>query len=404
MRISKTFEFRNINGTFQIEEENKEFLGDQNYKDSYSTKNWTDDIIMEQNDRGWSGVIRYEQKSPVVNIDVFRVEFGMRKSNAFYSHDQEINIYDGTTLVKLQIYEFEKNTRLNTSRLGMYMEGKRENGNKFEVFFNQGTNQRLPTLNDRFNWGIGVENLEDYYIEQKKNIPQDPRDRASHDLKLQELKIVLASMKSGLKREYVSTTELSGKIKYDKAYIKPFSSFDFGISIFRNSYLDRIAYRSIPNNMMAPFNTSTSWINGLELSVKTFTWDNRIQISISKMWTSPSDELIFPETPSSRSSAVLDINYGILHFNMSNISQGPQKFVRGGALLDQNKSFSNTNLTISAKKQFWFFNTSLSYTVRNLFSDTSAIVNADNISPDGNFNYFDAHRQLITLKVSLQKN
>lgn len=402
LRLSKTFEFKNINGTLQVEEESQEFFGNQKFKDSYSEKNWNDDLRLKQVDKGWAGVIRYQQKSPVENIDNFRVEFGLRNSKAEYSHDQEINYFDSTALTRHIEYKFDDSSPLQTTRLGMFMTGKMINGNQFEIFFNQGTNHRLPTLNDRVLWGVGLVNLEDYYLQQQRAVPRDPTELERHDIKLQELKIIIASMKSGLKREYVSTTELSTKIKFDQLFTKPFTSFELGINIFRNSYLDKIAYRRIPNSLVAPFNTTTAWLNGLELSGKTFTWDNRIQFAVNMLWVNPSDELIFPDTPSSSSTLVADFQLGIIHLNMSYLTQGPHKYIRGGTLQDQNKSISNTNLTISAAKQFGLFDISVNYAVRNLFSETTVVVNANNINSDGSFNYFDANRHLFSVKISLQ--
>ncbi len=94
-------------------------------------------------------------------------------------------------------------------------------------------------------------------------------------------------------------------------------------------------------------------------------------------------------------------NKGLFHLNLSHIYQGPQKYIRGGVLLDQQKSFSNTNFTFTVRKRFWMLNFSVSYTIRNIFSETSVIVDASNISPDNSFNYYDAHRQLLTIKMSL---
>lgn len=401
LRLSKTFAWRNLNGTLQVEEEKQFFFGDQQLTDSYSTRNWTDVAQLEQQDRGWAGVIRFQQEYPVPDINMLRLEFGLRRSESAYTHDQEINVYDSTTFVEKIRYQFDDITPLNTFRLGLFAEGRMASGNRFELFFNQGTNHRVPTLNDRFLWGIGLEKMEDYYADLQRQHPTYPAAQAAHDLRLQELKLVLSSMKGGLKREYVSTTELSAKMIFDQLYTKPFTSWEIGVGIFRNSYLDKIAYRIIPNSLVAPFNTTTAWLNGMELSGRTFAWNNQFQITMNMMWVFPSDALVFPDKPGSLGNVIVDLNKDIFHLNLSYLFRGPQKYIRGGVLLDQQKSFSNTNLALSVHKRFWKLNFSLSWAVRNLFSETSVVVDANNISQDGSFNYYDAYRQLLTFKMSL---
>ncbi len=401
LRLSKTSSWRNLEGTFQYEEERQFFNGDQKIRDSYSSQNWTDVADLGQKDRGWAGTIRYQQKNPVSDIDVLRLELGMRRSLSDYHHDQEINIFDSTTFVRKIQYNFKDQLPLNTFRLGLYAEGRMENGNRFSLFFNQGTNHRAPTLNDRFLWGVGLEKTQEYYKELQKSRPLGPVAAANRDRELQNLKQILASMRGGLKREYVTTTELNFSLVLDQVNTEPFSSWEIGVDFFRNTYLDKLAYRVIPNSLVAPFNTTTAWVNGMELSGKTYAWDHRFQLIMNMTWIFPSDALVFPDKPSRRGNIIMDYSRGIFHLNLSHIYEGPQQYVRGGVILNQDMGFSNTNVTLTVRKQVWLLDLSLSYAIRNLFSNTSPVVNAGNIAPDGSFNYYDAHRQLLSFKVTL---
>ena len=157
----------------------------------------------------------------------------------------------------------------------------------------------------------------------------------------------------------------------------------------------------IPGGLVAPFNTTTAWMNGIEVNAKTYAWDNSFKLGMNMMWLSPSDANVFPDKPSTRSNIIADYHKGWIHINLSHIKQGPQKYMRGGVLLNQDKAISNTNVTLSVAKRFWLADLTLSFTVRNLFSNTSVIVDANNISPDGSFNYYDAHRRLLSLKIKL---
>ncbi len=404
MRLSKTYSWRNLNGTLQVEKEHQVFAGDQSIQDSYSTNNWTDNAKLKQEDTGWASVLRYQQENPVPEVNVLRLEFAMRRSKSNYSHDQLITMYDSTVFLDKVHYQFEKTRYLNTFRLGMFSAGQLETGSRFELFFNQGTNHRIPTLNDRFLWGIGLEKTKEYYNDLIQSRPRDPIAQLEHDLIIQSIKTVLESMGGGLKPEYVSTTELSGNFIIDQLITEPISSLGFGFSIFRNAYLDKIAYKNIPKSLIAPYNTTNAWLNGIEINGKIFAWDNTFQLMANMMWVFPSDESVFPDTPSNQGNIITDFRYGILHLNLSHIFRGPQKYMRGGVLLEQKKSYSNTNLTVSASQKIWNLDFSVSYSMRNIFSKTSIVVDAANISEDGSFNYYDAYRELLTFKISLSQN
>jgi outer membrane receptor protein involved in Fe transport len=390
MRLSKSFEWKNLNGTIQVD-----------FTDSYSSRNWTDVVELRQWDRGWAGVLRFNQKNPVSDIDFVRFELGTRSSKSIYDHDQEIIVNDSTVFKERILYNIQEQTPLKTFRFGISAEGRLPRGNQFSLFFNQGSNHRTPTLNDRFLWGIGLDQLEDYYSRLKRARPSHPEAQAGHDLKIINVKQIIALMKGGLNREYVTTTELNTKLKIDQINASFFTSLEVGIGIFRNSYLDKVAYRVIPGGLVAPFNTTTAWMNGIEVNAKTYAWDNSFKLGMNMMWLSPSDANVFPDKPSTRSNIIADYHKGWIHINLSHIKQGPQKYMRSGVFLVQDKSISNTNVTLSVAKRFWLMDLTLSYTVRNLFSNTSVIVDANNISPDGSFNYYDAHRKLLSLKIKL---
>jgi hypothetical protein len=401
VRLSKTLKWKNLSGTIQVEEERQYFSGNQNFTDSYSSRNWTDVAILRQRDRGWAGVLRFDQNNPVVDIDFVRFEVGMRSSKSIYDHDQEIIVNDSIVFKERILYNIQEQTPLKTFRLGISAEGRLPRGNQFSVFFNQGSNHRTPTLNDRFLWGIGLDQLEDYYSQLKRARPSHPEAQAGHDLKIINVKQIIALMKGGLNREYVTTTELNTQLKIDQINTSFFTSLEVGIGIFRNSYLDKVAYRVIPGGLVAPFNTTTAWMNGIEVNAKTYAWDNSFKLGMNMMWLSPSDANVFPDKPSSRSNFIADYRKGWVHINLSHIKQGPQKYMRGGVLLNQDEAISNTNVTLSLNKRFWLIDFTISYAVRNLFSNTAVIVDANNISPDGSFNYYDAHRKLLSLKIKL---
>ena len=85
---------------------------------------------------------------------------------------------------------------------------------------------------------------------------------------------------------------------------------------------------------------------------------------------------------------------------MSHIFNGPQNYLHGGVSIEQLQKQQNTNLTLSANMHFWYFDATLSYTIRNIFSDDVTILTAGTQTGDV-FNYYDAHRKLFNIKISL---
>ena len=114
----------------------------------------------------------------------------------------------------------------------------------------------------------------------------------------------------------------------------------------------------------------------------------------------PSDQEIFPNKPSTTGSIVVDISKNWFHMNISHIFNGPQYYMHGGVSFEQLQKQQNTNITFSADAHFWLFDATLSYSVRNIFSDEVTILTSGAQSGDI-FNYYDAHRELINLKISL---
>jgi len=80
--------------------------------------------------------------------------------------------------------------------------------------------------------------------------------------------------------------------------------------------------------------------------------------------------------------------------------QGPQKYLDSGVSLQALKTSSNTNLNLVLSKQLYFIKTSLNYTVRNVFSNKNPIMTSQSVNSSDPFNYYDRHRELLTLSFS----
>jgi len=396
-RINKGFNINKFSGSIQIEDEIQKYSGNQIVNDSYTIHSWQSSGSLTQHDRGIATVLRYDILYPADNIDLLRWEGGVRYSQTNYSQNQ-INkaFYNLVDAVVLE-YDLEDTIPMNTYRLGLLTEGK-INSNSFQLFFSQGSNNRMPTLNDRFIWADGANQLEEDY---KRLISLYYAIGGSKEIEDQLNKIngIINIMGEELEKEFVNTTEINGKIVFTD-FNKGIDKFEIGAGVFRNNYINKIAYYTLENSLIVPYNTNKAWLNGAEISGKISIYNNIININGNLTLVQPSDKEIFPNKPSTTGSLIIDINKNWFHVNMSHIFNGPQYYMHGGVSYDQLKKQRNTNLTISADAHIWLLDASLSYSIRNIFSDDIAILSSGTQSGDI-FNYYDAHRELINLKISL---
>ena len=65
-------------------------------------------------------------------------------------------------------------------------------------------------------------------------------------------KSVLDLMDYELEKEFVNTTEFNGQILLKGLNTKPIDYIELGGGLFRNSYLNKIAYLSLDNNLVVP--------------------------------------------------------------------------------------------------------------------------------------------------------
>jgi len=396
-RINKGFNINKFSGSIQIEDEIQKYSGNQIVNDSYTIHSWQSSGSLTQHDRGIATVLRYDILYPADNIDLLRWEGGVRYSQTNYSQNQ-INkaFYNLVDAVVLE-YDLEDTIPMNTYRLGLLTEGK-INSNSFQLFFSQGSNNRMPTLNDRFIWADGANQLEEDY---KRLISLYYAIGGSKEIEDQLNKIngIINIMGEELEKEFVNTTEINGKIVFTD-FNKGIDKFEIGAGVFRNNYINKIAYYTLENSLIVPYNTNKAWLNGAEISGKISIYNNIININGNLTLVQPSDKEIFPNKPSTTGSLIIDINKNWFHVNISHIFNGPQYYMHGGVSYDQLKKQRNTNLTISADAHIWLLDASLSYSIRNIFSDDIAILSSGTQSGDI-FNYYDAHRELINLKISL---
>lgn len=396
-RINKGFNFYRISGSLQLEREVQVYTGDQFVEDGYDIRSWNSTGTLKQTDNGLAAVLRYDVHDPADNINMLRWEGGVRYGSVEYEQEQLSQEFVNQTELLSNQYNLKDTVPLSTYRLGLFVDGKT---NKFDykLHFSQGYNNRLPTLNDRFQWADAAYQLEEDYRRLKEAYfalggPQEIEEQ------MNTIQKILGTLENELEKEFITTTEVNSSLDFNITN-SSIDKLEIGAAVFRNSFINKIAYYSLENDRVVPYNTNTAWLNGAEVSGEISLFKKLINIDANITWVQPSDQEIFPNKPSSTGSVVVDIRKNWFRLNVSHIFNGPQYYIRGGVSIEQLERQKNTNLTASIDFDFWLLDATLSYTVRNLFSDEVTVVTAG--TQAGNvFNYYDANREIINLKISL---
>ncbi len=396
--MNKGFKFNNFSGSIQFEEEVQDYTGEQLVESSYGLKSWRSVGELSQTDKGIASVIRYDAIDPVANISLLRWEGGIRYSETSYSQFQTSQEFNDQVLGDFLEFSFDNKIELNTYRLGVFAEGKIED-NSFQFFFNQGFNNRLPTLNDRFLWVDGKEQLDEYYRSLKTIQNYIDNSEIIID-KIARTERVIASIEEGLDKETVNSTEFNSQFLFNDTNIEAIDRIILGGGIFRNYFFNKVAYLSLDNNIVLPYNTNNAWLNGAEVNFAIYGKNDIFRLSGNLTWVKPSAKEPFPNKPSTTGSIIFDFRKNWFSLNISHIFNGPQHYLQGGIDIEQLEEQRNTNLTVAVQKRFGYVNATLSYSVRNIFSDEVTILTSGTQTGDV-FNYYDANRQLINLKISL---
>jgi hypothetical protein len=396
-RIGKSFHWNRWDGTIQWEMEDQWYFGDNRITPKDTKQSWEDNARLIWLDKGWAGVLRYTTPTDTPTMESIRFELGVRPSRAKYNHHQIITEFDSLynqasnswaqSTIQETRYEKESRVDLSTFRLGSYLRGATPRF-RYNLFFNQGWNKRPPTLNDYFLW-FSTRNQADVIL---------------HGISAEEQAILFQGvLTDALFVEHLSTTEVGGEIVWEQMTTAAIDRWVVNGSVFRNHYIDKIAYRLVEDFLPIPYNTPIASLNGIELGTKIkmpeILWGS-IEFIGSVTLVNVSNQEVFPDKPSPINHFVLDWQKGMFHLNMSHIYEGPRVYKRAGVEIRQYDSRENTNLTLTLTKSVWLFDASASYSIRNLFSNQVTFVDYAHYSTDP-FNYYEAHRTLFSLKLTL---
>jgi len=399
-RIGKSFHWNRWDGTIQWEMEDQWYFGDNLTTPKDIKQSWGDNARLRWLDKGWAGVLRYTTLIDTPTMESIRFELGVRPSRAKYNHRQTITEFDSLynqasdswnqSFIQETSYEKESKMGMSTFRLGAYLRGTAPRF-RYNLFFNQGWNKRPPTLNDYFLWFT----------------TRYQADAILHGISPEEKTILFQGiLTDDLFVEHLSTTEVGGELIWEQMTTATIDRWVVSGSVFRNHYIDKIAYRLIGDFLPIPYNTPIASVNGIEIGTKIKfleIFHGSPEFTGNVTLVGVSNKEAFPNKPSAIGRFILDWRKGVFHLNLSHIYEGPQVYQRGGVEIRQYDNRKNTNLTLTLTESIWLFDVSVSYSIRNLFSNQITFVDFAHYSNDP-FRYYEAHRTLFSLKLTLSNN
>ncbi|HJL78172.1 MAG TPA: TonB-dependent receptor [Candidatus Marinimicrobia bacterium] len=399
-RIGKSFHWNRWDGTIQWEMEDQWYFGDNLTTPKDIKQSWGDNARLRWLDKGWAGVLRYTTLIDTPTMESIRFELGVRPSRAKYNHRQTITEFDSLynqasdswnqSFIQETSYEKESKMGMSTFRLGAYLRGTAPRF-RYNLFFNQGWNKRPPTLNDYFLWFT----------------TRYQADAILHGISPEEKTILFQGiLTDDLFVEHLSTTEVGGELIWEQMTTATIDRWVVSGSVFRNHYIDKIAYRLIGDFLPIPYNTPIASVNGIEIGTKIKfleIFHGSLEFTGNVTLVGVSNKEAFPNKPSAIGRFILDWRKGVFHLNLSHIYEGPQVYQRGGVEIRQYDNRKNTNLTLTLTESIWLFDVSVSYSIRNLFSNQITFVDFAHYSNDP-FRYYEAHRTLFSLKLTLSNN
>ncbi|MDP7526677.1 MAG: TonB-dependent receptor [Candidatus Marinimicrobia bacterium] len=399
-RIGKSFHWNRWDGTIQWEMEDQWYFGDNLTTPKDIKQSWGDNARLRWLDKGWAGVLRYTTLIDTPTMESIRFELGVRPSRAKYNHRQTITEFDSLynqasdswnqSFIQETSYEKESKMGMSTFRLGAYLRGTAPRF-RYNLFFNQGWNKRPPTLNDYFLWFT----------------TRYQADAILHGISPEEKTILFQGiLTDDLFVEHLSTTEVGGELIWEQMTTATIDRWVVSGSVFRNHYIDKIAYRLIGDFLPIPYNTPIASVNGIEIGTKIKfleIFHGSLEFTGNVTLVGVSNKEAFPNKPSAIGRFILDWRKGVFHLNLSHIYEGPQVYQRGGVEIRQYDNRKNTNLTLTLTESIWLFDVSVSYSIRNLFSNQITFVDFAHYSNDP-FHYYEAHRTLFSLKLTLSNN
>ena len=312
-----------------------------------------------------SGVLQFKSSVNNTVIQQLLWELGFRVDNIKTSHLQTLETQYDFSEVANEISNLDTSFDdfITGFKAGVNASGK-TNQLQYKFFLNQGRSSRLPTLNDIY---LSNGSTIDFNLGQEK----------------------LYSSEFGIE---VGNNGLD--------YNSSMNSYVVTGGFFINNYSNKIAYQFRENAPPLPYNIDLAKISGFDINFSSSLFNNMLRLNSGYQKINVGNPVIFPNKPSSRFTAHAELGYKFLSLGYDYFKEGSQFIVYNGFVGNSLEGRENTNISLIFRHKIWKAHFSLNYVIHNVYSNIPVIADPDvnYLSP---FNFLDAHRQILTLKIKL---
>ena len=375
-RVGKGFNTSKFKSMINYEYEAQDYIANNERTPDYpdlaifAGKNLVEYGELSRVNQSVSGVLQL--KSSVNNSVTQQLlwELGFRADNINTAHSQSLDYINTLTHTYPPIYTLET-TNFDTTfsnlltgfKIGVNASGKTSQI-QYKLFLNQGRSSRLPTLND-------------LYLSNNRSVGFN------------------------LGQEKLSSTEIGLEVGNDVIS----NNVEVGVFVvsggfFINNYSNKIAYQFLDGIPPIPYNIDLSKISGFDINFFASLYRDIVRINAGYQKLNIDNPVVFPNKPSSKFTVNAEFGNKIFSLGYDFFREGSQFIVYNGFVGNALESRKNTNISLIIKKRIWRADLSLQYVIHNVYSENPVIADPEinYLSP---FNFFDVHRQILTLKIQL---
>lgn len=372
-RIAHQIVNKFLSSTLQADYEVQEFVEEDLLHNSILDANYLTKSSLSRTNTGYTAVIRFLSDDVHPAVSHIRWEMSLRtdrfKTDHLYSAGWSNQIGNQTEIDTAVTFDNRVTDYSNTGRLGVRIEGRTPTV-IYNVFINQGRNQRPPTLNDLALWANDQDPL----------MPAPP-----------------------LKNEHVNTTDMGLELFVrPREYLYADMELNIVASVFVNDYSNKIAYSYSQYDPPGPLNVPVANISGYDVSMGYSLANRRLKGQVAYQHLNLDNPLIHPNKPESRLTYLFEINLPWLVLAYDYYRDGPQFILFNGFVGSQMVTGREaSNLNVSLRYRIRRVQLSLSYTIRNLFSDEPVLAQGLPENSNTPFQYYESHRRIITFRIKL---
>jgi len=396
--LMKKWQFGSFELIAQIEQENNYYSGiERSDTDITNFYDWMENYVYSQKDNGWAGIARKSILIDSPTIDSLWFEVALRRSKIQINQIDEItyyNLQDGLTTFQDTL---DLSHSLSTLRFGF--QSMKNTDDKSKVYyFNQGFNYNAPTLSHYMLWRNGRKKLEkiekDLHSKMTGWVHED--SMVVYTAQLVKNQYYQSIYPVGLDLEYVTSSEAGIKL-FENKDGDPLLRWELNAAVYFNRLNNKLVWRNFEDDIIVPDNIKLGSIFGGELSGAAIF--PHFKLSGSFGYVHPDQDVLVQILPKTSGQISTELYWKYMNIVVSHYLQGKTQAFRGSTGFINLPGYSNTNMNITLKYNVKKINFMFTYTVHNLMNNDKTILESGLWNQ--NYNYYDAHRELLTVKFQV---